>query len=197
MKKIIKRRKRDSFLRLLSSPWLIIFFISLFCFFLAGFYFLSLEKNFVYNVKIPDVDMDSFNNVLDKWDKNRMTRENIREEYDFVFLDGFGELSQDNIGQETQKEAQESEEYFEIVDEIDVDIEVEVESSSRLTEEDVDRLLTETLYEYYLQRGEDIPDIPERAVLWEDLGLGDKDDYHGYYHQNIIFLRKLMGKNSL
>ena len=41
-----------------------------------------------------------------------------------------------------------------------------------------------------------MPLISERALIWEDLGLGSADDYRGDYNQNIKLLEVLKEKMS-
>lgn len=60
-----------------------------------------------------------------------------------------------------------------------------------LSMEDLEDLLARTLFEFYEMRGEGMPPISERALLWEELGLGSAREYRGIYSQNIIFLRTL------
>jgi hypothetical protein len=48
-----------------------------------------------------------------------------------------------------------------------------------------------TLYEFYLVNKESLPPIGQRAVLWEELGLGKASGYYGSFYQNIRLLQEL------
>ena len=60
-----------------------------------------------------------------------------------------------------------------------------------LSMEDLENLLAQTLFEFYEMRGEGMPPISERALIWEELGLGSAQEYRGIYSQNIILLGTL------
>ena len=60
-----------------------------------------------------------------------------------------------------------------------------------LSMEDLEDLLASTLFEFYEIRGEGMPPISERALIWEELGLGRSEEYRGIYSQNILLLRTL------
>lgn len=60
-----------------------------------------------------------------------------------------------------------------------------------ISTEDLEELLVRTLFEFYGTRGEGMPPISERALIWEELGLGTAGEYQGLYHQNIILLGTL------
>lgn len=47
------------------------------------------------------------------------------------------------------------------------------------------------LNEFYSQKGEKLPSIEERAKIWEEKGLGTKEEYVGDYSQNIKLLKEL------
>lgn len=60
-----------------------------------------------------------------------------------------------------------------------------------LSMEDLEDLLVQTLFEFYETKGEGMPPISERALIWEELGLGNAQEYQGIYSQNILLLRTL------
>lgn len=60
-----------------------------------------------------------------------------------------------------------------------------------LSMEDLEDLLAQTLFEFYEMRGEGMPPISERALIWEELGLGNAQEYRGIYSQNILLLGTL------
>lgn len=49
-----------------------------------------------------------------------------------------------------------------------------------------------TLYDYYRSKGQPLPPLSERALLYEKLGLGPASSYHGYAWQNNLLLNKLL-----
>lgn len=60
-----------------------------------------------------------------------------------------------------------------------------------ISEGELEDILAETLFELYEFKEGNLPTIEERALVWEDLGLGDAQDYKGSFSQNILFLQKL------
>lgn len=66
------------------------------------------------------------------------------------------------------------------------------ESLSELSEEKLEEVLAIlNLYEFYTSREEKLPLIAERAIIWEDFGLGTKEEYVGSRYQNDLLLEKL------
>ena len=47
------------------------------------------------------------------------------------------------------------------------------------------------LYEFYKTKGKELLLIEERALIWEELGLGQAKEYQGTYTQNIRLLEEL------
>lgn len=48
-----------------------------------------------------------------------------------------------------------------------------------------------TLFEFYQQKGEKLPSIPERSKVFEQFGLGSASLYQGSFEQNVLLLEKL------
>ena len=48
-----------------------------------------------------------------------------------------------------------------------------------------------TLFDYYVLHGKNFLPISERAKIWEQEGLGEIEEYHGFYNQNINLLEQL------
>ena len=48
-----------------------------------------------------------------------------------------------------------------------------------------------TLFDYYISQGKNFLPISERAKIWEQEGLGETEEYHGFYNQNINLLEQL------
>jgi len=56
----------------------------------------------------------------------------------------------------------------------------------------IQRLLAaKSLFEFYSIKGEKVPYLWQRAQMWEDKGLGSKDQYKGTKYQNLLLLEKL------
>ncbi len=47
------------------------------------------------------------------------------------------------------------------------------------------------LSEFYIIKGERLPSLEQRAQIWQQLQLGDKEEYEGTYYQNIRLLKEL------
>jgi len=52
-------------------------------------------------------------------------------------------------------------------------------------------LVARNLTEFYMIRDGKVPLVSERAKIWEEKGLGLKDEYKGSKYQNVILLEKL------
>jgi hypothetical protein len=58
--------------------------------------------------------------------------------------------------------------------------------------EETDRLLAaKSLFTFYYLKGEKLPLISERAIIWEEKGLGSRSEYSGLKYQNQILLDAL------
>lgn len=66
------------------------------------------------------------------------------------------------------------------------------EAISELSGEELESVLAIlNLYQFYKSKGEKLPPIEERAELWENFGLGTKEEYVGSRYQNEILLEEL------
>jgi len=62
----------------------------------------------------------------------------------------------------------------------------------KFSAEIVDLLLkTKTLFDFYAIKGEWLPSIPERSLIWEEKGLGLAGEYFGLRSQNDKLLNEL------
>jgi len=67
----------------------------------------------------------------------------------------------------------------------------EVNSESPTTEPKIEELWAiNNLFEFYKAKGEKLPLVGERAIAWEEKGLGKASEYWGYYYQNIRLLEE-------
>lgn len=110
-----------------------------------------------------------------------------KEESDLVqdpFRGDGGVVEERQEDDETEEEVDKSEEDLEETAE---DLEVE-----EMTDDQLESVLVDNLFELYEFTDGELPSISERAVVWEDLGLGDREEYRGTYSQNILFLERLV-----
>jgi len=52
-------------------------------------------------------------------------------------------------------------------------------------------LKTSNLYQFYATKGEKLFTVGERSQIWQELGLGQSEEYQGTYSQNIKLLEEL------
>ncbi len=127
----------------------------------------SQERVFSQDVETPELRRELFARIAEE----RIAKEEgVDSEKD--------EDIEDDQGQES-KEIKTDEESNQQVDE-------------DISEEELEEVLADTLFELYEFTDGELPSIAERAVVWEDLGLGDREEYRGTYSQNILFLERLI-----
>lgn len=67
-----------------------------------------------------------------------------------------------------------------------------VEAISELSGEKLESVLAIlNLWQFYTNKGGGLPSIAERAEIWEELGLGKKENYYGSLYQNTVLLAEL------
>ncbi len=150
--------------KFLNRPALVILLAILFCvgFGNSLFYkyvFIPIENDFFHQETIVDIDIDSYFSVLEKWEENRERFENADDK---EFKDPFFPV---RIEPGEEKSIEEE-----------------------ITPETLEEILAQTLFDFYEMRGEGMPPISERALIWEELGLGTAEDYRGIYTQNVSLL---------
>lgn len=101
------------------------------------------------------------------------------------------------------KTLEEREEIFEMIDlkQYPDPFRTKKESEKKLSEERIQELLSRplvqellkasNLYEFYITRGEELFTIEERSQIWQELDLGQSEEYQGSYSQNIKLLIEL------
>jgi len=52
-------------------------------------------------------------------------------------------------------------------------------------------LRARTIFEFYSIKGQRAPSLWQRAIMWEEKGLGLRDEYKGTSYQNALLLKKL------
>ncbi len=153
---------------------------------LIYFYVLNpLEKEFSAEGAAPHPDLDSYNELVSS----------LEEEPDeIVAFDIFN--SEGYQGPVTEPEEPEEDEESEEVDDEEVEEKDDEEAQQEETQEDIsnedlESALARNLFELYEFADGELPSVSERALIWEDLGIGDSDDYYGTYRQNLILLEHL------
>ncbi len=171
-----------------------ILFSLLFSLFLIYFYiYLPTTGEFQPEGRVPVVREDLYQDLatyyqLEQEELEEGNGEDLPREEDV-------EEDEEDIAEETGEEglaedAEEDEESGE--DEEDE----ETEEQSEVNEEEIDSVLAETLFRYYRMSEEELPPISERALIWEEFGLGEADDYRGSYEQNVALLNYLRERMS-
>ena len=170
--KIIKSRIEG----FLSRSFLIIILSISTCIIFGGVIFykyilIPIEGNFKHQKDLIEIDIDSYLNVLDKWEDNkRRFKEADIKKFKNPF---FPIQAKVNLPK----------------DEIIIEEETIIEDNISL--EDFEEILAQTIFDFYKIKGEEMPLIPERALIWEELGLGKAEDYRGTHFQNISLLGAL------
>jgi|GEM_PF-3287046 len=167
----------EDFFYLIKKPSIVIFLIIIFCTFLTLFYFLIARSSLDYESDHPELDYEYYSRVVSRWEEDKERQD--EEEYFSIFF--------------PSKELEEDDKEPEITEEVENDNAEEHEELEEqiIDHERVEEMLTETLFEFFQEREGEMPEIRERAEVWEELGLGEAEEYRGLYEQNIIFLRTL------
>ena len=90
-------------------------------------------------------------------------------------------LIEEDLSDESEKEVE---------DEEGAESEV-VADKEDISDEELEEVLADTLFDLYEFTEGSFPTISERAIVWQDLGLGSADNYRGTRRQNIEFLERL------
>lgn len=65
-------------------------------------------------------------------------------------------------------------------------------TATKTTTEPASTATGPSLLSYYAERGQSLPSLEERAILFEKFGLGSADSYNGTVEQNSLLLNKLL-----
>ncbi len=189
-KKIIKYFDKIVFL-ITKKPFIVLVFIILLSLFFSLlifylYFYLPLQKDFDFHYSSFE-DKNYYLDVKNIWDKDEINLKS--KDYYNIFIPA--RITEDELIDDNQEQGQEQEEVQK--EEISIeDFTIDVE----LSEENLESLLIKTLFEFYQTKEDTMPLISERALIWEDLGLGSADDYRGDYNQNIKLLEVLKEKMS-
>ena len=191
----IKRISEKTIWFLIRNPVLAVFLslvLSLFLGFIIfyQYIFFPTQKDFSFDHDIVEFDKRTYQRVLEEWERRDKRIELIGEqEYKDVFFivpeknDKPAEIPVEETINDLDEEPEED-----IVEKL---LEKEEEE---LSPEELEIVLAETLFEFYRMRDEEMPKITERALVWEELGLGEAGEYKGHYHQNVVLLQTLKEK---
>ncbi|MGM0439187.1 MAG: hypothetical protein ACQEP3_01980 [Patescibacteria group bacterium] len=157
-------------LLLANKSIIVILFFILICLIIAFIIFnlyltKVIEKEFVIDQETSTVNYQLYDEVINDWKSSETEIDN-----DLLRLEGDGE--------NPEKEIEEGEEE-------------EVVEEDNLSEEELESELADTLFELYEFTEGELPSLSERAIIWQDLGLGNSDNYRGTYSQNIELLKRL------
>jgi len=170
-------------------------FLTFFC-----FLFIALTLGgivfYKYIVLIEENEIDDFKEflvfrkeiyqeVLDYWQKRE---ENFEQANSKQFISPFGEEREEIIIPTTTEEATST------LEESPPEELPPVEPSPEEPElpENIQELLAATnLFEFYILRDGIVPLLEERAIIWEEKGLGHVEEYKGTSYQNMLLLVEL------
>ncbi len=179
IKKILLRLQKF-FWHLIGNPVMVLFLIIIFCIFLSLFYFFMTQQKRFHESPVVEINQQKYSRVLERWaEDERIVQEMTKEDY----FNLFSTVNIDYEPKENLKENELVEDFF-----------PEDNAEKALPPEEIEDLLARTLFEFYQEKEEDMPQIEERAQIWETLGLGDAEEYRGLYQQNILFLEALKEK---
>ncbi len=155
--------------KLLNKPkriLVLVFFLALFLGLIVFYYYIFLPTlvDFSGAKKLVDVDENSYEKIIKEW----------------------------NL-QEAKLQSIDNENHYDIFSPKREDIVISIDNflNESLTSEELDFLLEETLFEFYISYQGDMPPISERGWFWENLNLGTREEYRGSYSQNILLLETL------
>jgi len=172
IKNFSTRVKKD-LVYLIEKPTTVFFLIVIFCIFITFFYFLVMQNVLRQEKKTAELDYGQYGSVIDRWNENEKIKQEKDKDFPLIFY---------------RNEAKKNEIEGDGMDKADNRIN---DYEERIDAKKVEDLLAETLFEFFQQKEGEMPEIKERAQVWEELGLGVAQEYRGLYEQNIIFLRTL------
>ena len=184
--KKISRRIKKRLWYLLNKPMMVLLLIVLFCIFLPIFYFLAIQRSYYHEEAVPEVNPAQYERVLKRWESDREKFENLESKKYFDIFSEERRVYEEDVD-EIEKEDEKKEEENSIN-------EIEDFNEEDFSAEEIEEMLARTIYQFYEKRGMGMPQISERAQVWEDFQLGSAEEYKGLYEQNVLLLRKLKEK---
>jgi len=153
--------------RVLNRTALMIFMVAIVCMAVGAivsyrYVIYPIKGEFPHKNGLIEIDTETYRKVREIWDERNIRAGQAEER---TFKDPFFPVDADSIEEDL--------------------------SIKDLSIEALENLLAQTLFEFYEMRGEGMPPISERALIWEELGLGTAQEYRGTYAQNILFLKTL------
>jgi hypothetical protein len=168
-------------------------------------YVILIEKTKVETLRTPlRFDHANYQEVLNQWEKRQKNLEKIdskqyinpfqetRISFSTSTENGTSEIIIPNneeiiIPTSTEETATTSEEVSNNNQE-----ENSTQETSGLTSDIMVKLLfAGNIFDFYRIKKEKFPSIWERGIIWEEKGLGKRDDYYGSEYQNVILLQSL------
>ncbi len=186
-KKIIRRIKKRIWY-LLKRPGLVLLLVVLFCILLSIFYFLLIQRGYHYQEPVVEINSIQYTRVIERWNDDREENENLKHEKYFNIFSGEKNIHEIERGDEEVENKEDDNEDEEPT------VELKDLNKENFSAEEIEELLAQTLFQFYEKKGMGMPQISERAQIWEDFQLGKAEEYKGLYEQNILLLRKLKEK---
>jgi hypothetical protein len=133
------------------------------------FYFSPIKTEIAFLDTVISFDEDVHNEALYRWEKKEI---NFIEADENRYFDPFyPDFSMKRSGEKRLSVAR---------------------TEELLSDPNIQALLkSSNLYEFYKTKGGELMLIEDRAEIWEELLLGNRDEYSGTYNQNILFLEEL------
>lgn len=172
IKKILKSFR--ILLKKIISYYFVVIFILIAVAFLINnflfnkFYFFPIEKEVLFTEDTVNFNEDVHNEAIHRWEKKEKSF--IEADNKLYFDPFYPDFSMRRSG-EKRLSVERTEELLS-----NPDIQAFLKASN--------------LYEFYNNK-DGLLMIEDRAEIWEELLLGDKDKYSGTYNQNILFLEEL------
>ena len=130
---------------------------------------------------------NSYQKISEHWKTNKIEFDKINQK---IYPDPFIEKTRQEFGGQEQEQAQ----ILSIEDKEDLSSDLSSIASEEAKEESTATVFfgkMDTLFDYYISKGMGFLSINERAKIWEQEGLGETEEYHGFYHQNTKLLEQL------
>lgn len=151
---------------------LISFFIGSIIFYKYGY--IVINKEVEAENEIVSLDEKLYQEVINKWEEKENKREKIKQK---TYPNPFTE------SKISEKPATSSDEEPQLT---------EKEKEDLLANPAIQSLLeADNLFDFYTTKENEFLSIDERAQIWGQLNLGEKEEYEGGYYQNIKLLTEL------
>ena len=160
-------------------------------FLIFSYYVIRVQgEEFSYRGEVETPDYELYERVVNWYG---VDKEGLRDDSEEEEGEDQGEeiiTEEEEEEEEIITEEEEEEEEEEEIDEEELINEEEI-TEDDISDEEIEDVLANTLFELYEFTEGRLPTVSERAIVWEDLELGEADEYMGTRDQNIEFLQRL------